>query len=537
MNASNENHEPTTVDDFHDRLIDRGLAEVVGNDVPPDLSARILAARGPVHASTVLPQTPRNQRRRYKWLSLAVAATLLVGANLPPAAGHAGSARGVKTFISQRSPFATSSAYTENEKRISGESSGYELVLSPRPNDVNSRLRIVRSKETISEDLSDVAPPSEPANMTLRFNPDDGGAPVPQAAEQVPGSENVSPYYAVDELNALPGLQQIVRSRSLREMDRVVADGLFWDKSTVLGTGPGLSGDQYTRIVENPFIKAEGGAAVSTFSIDVDTASYANVRQFLMQMNQLPPPDAVRIEELINYFDYDYAGPTPSAPGSAGDPNDDAPFAAHVEVAGCPWAPEHRLVRIGIKGREMDRDKRPQSNLVFLVDVSGSMDEPNKLPLVVYGLQQLTRELGENDRVAIVVYASSEGLVLPSTPGSNQAADPGRPRPVAGRRLDGRRGRHPARLPDCRGQFHRGRHQPRHPLHRRRLQRRRDQHRRAGAAVREEGQGHRRVPLRARLRPRQPQRRHDGSHLQPRQRQLRTTSITAPRPAACSSRK
>jgi Ca-activated chloride channel family protein len=180
---------------------------------------------------------------------------------------------------------------------------------------------------------------------------------------------------------------------------------------TANGTGPGLSGDQYTRIIENPFIKAEGGAAVSTFSIDVDTASYANVRQFLLEMNQLPPLDAVRIEELVNYFDYNYAGP---------NSDDESPFAAHVEVAGCPWTPDHRLVRIGIKGRELDRNKRPKSNLVFLVDVSGSMDEPNKLPLVVYGLQQLTRELGENDRVAIVVYASSEGLVLPSTPGSKQ---------------------------------------------------------------------------------------------------------------------
>jgi Ca-activated chloride channel family protein len=177
------------------------------------------------------------------------------------------------------------------------------------------------------------------------------------------------------------------------------------------GTGPGLSGDQYVRIVENPFVKAEGGAAVSTFSIDVDTAAYANVRQFLMQMNQLPPPDAVRIEEFVNYFDYNYAGP---------NSEDEEPFAAHVEVAGCPWATDHRLVRIGIKARELDRQKRPKSNLVFLVDVSGSMDEPTKLPLVVYGLQQLTRELGENDRVAIVVYASSEGLVLPSTSGDKQ---------------------------------------------------------------------------------------------------------------------
>jgi Ca-activated chloride channel family protein len=200
----------------------------------------------------------------------------------------------------------------------------------------------------------------------------------------------------------------------------------------IRSTEPNVSGDKYTQIVENPFIKAEGGAAVSTFSIDVDTASYANVRQFLLQMNQLPPPDAVRIEELINYFHYDYAGPgTPAAPVAynttmataqveAASKLNDAPFAAHVEVTGCPWAPEHRLARIGIKGREMDRNKRPQSNLVFLVDVSGSMNEPAKLPLVVYGLEQLTHELGENDHIAIVVYAGTEGLVLPSTSGSKQ---------------------------------------------------------------------------------------------------------------------
>ncbi len=183
---------------------------------------------------------------------------------------------------------------------------------------------------------------------------------------------------------------------------------------------PGQSGDKYTRIVENPFIKAEGGDAVSTFSIDVDTASYANVRQFLLQMNQLPPADAVRIEELINYFQYDYAGPSQIAPASGRDSGNDAPFAAHVEVTSCPWNAEHRLARIAVKGREIDRTKRPPSNLVFLVDVSGSMDEPAKLPLVVYGLRQLARELGENDKVAIVVYASSEGLVLPSTRGDKQ---------------------------------------------------------------------------------------------------------------------
>lgn len=171
--------------------------------------------------------------------------------------------------------------------------------------------------------------------------------------------------------------------------------------------------DQYARINDNPFLPVSAANTdhrLSTFSIDVDTASYANVRQFLMQSGTLPPPDAVRIEELVNYFDYDYTPPT-----------GDVPFAANVEVAGCPWAPEHRLVRVGIKGREIERTQRPLSNLVFLIDVSGSMDEPNKLPLLVEGMKQLTRELGENDRVAIVVYASSEGLALESTSGTDQS--------------------------------------------------------------------------------------------------------------------
>ncbi|WP_172991875.1 vWA domain-containing protein [Lacipirellula parvula] len=182
-------------------------------------------------------------------------------------------------------------------------------------------------------------------------------------------------------------------------------------RGMVLGMEMGR--DQYARITENPFLPVSAANTdnrLSTFSIDIDTASYANVRQFLMQSHRLPPPDAVRIEELVNYFDYDYTPPT-----------GDVPFAANVEVAGCPWAPEHRLVRVGIKGREIERTGRPLSNLVFLIDVSGSMNEPNKLPLLVAGMKQLTRQLGENDRVAIVVYASSEGLALDSTPGTDQS--------------------------------------------------------------------------------------------------------------------
>jgi len=161
--------------------------------------------------------------------------------------------------------------------------------------------------------------------------------------------------------------------------------------------------EAYDRIVENAFLRV-ADHPLSTFAVDVDTASYANVRRFLNN-GQLPPKGAVRIEELINYFRYDYAPPT------GGEP-----FATHVAIAACPWNAAHRLVRIGLKGREIRNDSRPSSNLVFLLDVSGSMGMPNKLPLVRKAMRMLTEQLGENDRVAIVVYAAASGLVLPSTP-------------------------------------------------------------------------------------------------------------------------
>ncbi|MDG3006568.1 VWA domain-containing protein [Paludisphaera mucosa] len=156
---------------------------------------------------------------------------------------------------------------------------------------------------------------------------------------------------------------------------------------------------------ENPFVLV-GQEAVSTFSIDVDTASYSIVRRSLMQQNQAPPPDAVRIEEMINYFPYQDAPPAASSPD---------PFAIHVETARCPWKAENRLARIGIMGRPIVQAARKPSNIVLLADVSGSMDQPNKLPLVQWGFQKLVEQLGENDRVSIVVYAGASGLVLPST--------------------------------------------------------------------------------------------------------------------------
>jgi Ca-activated chloride channel homolog len=158
--------------------------------------------------------------------------------------------------------------------------------------------------------------------------------------------------------------------------------------------------NDYQRVADHP---------LSTFSIDVDTAAYANVRRFLNQ-GQRPPADAVRIEELVNYFSYHYAPPT-----------GDVPFAASLEVAAAPWRPEHRLVRIGLKGREVSDAARPAANLVFLVDVSGSMQSPHKLPLVRQSLRLLVDKLRPDDRVAIAVYAGSSGLALPSTPVSRKA--------------------------------------------------------------------------------------------------------------------
>lgn len=170
---------------------------------------------------------------------------------------------------------------------------------------------------------------------------------------------------------------------------------------------PGHDTEAYDNIVDNPFLKVTQNP-LSTFSIDVDTASYANARRFLNNGN-LPPKDAVRIEEMVNYFSYDYVPP-------AGE----VPFSADVEVAGCPWNPEDRLVRIGLKGWELPEEERPPSNLVFLLDVSGSMSPENKLPLLKRAMKMLVKQLNENDRVAIVVYAGASGLVLPSTTGDNQ---------------------------------------------------------------------------------------------------------------------
>lgn len=169
---------------------------------------------------------------------------------------------------------------------------------------------------------------------------------------------------------------------------------------------PQPGGEQYARIVENQFLNpATAEHALSTFAIDVDTASYANVRRFL-NGGQLPPPDAVRIEEFVNYFKYKYP-----------QPKGDDPFSVNMEMADCPWHPGHKLLRVGVQGKEIHRAERPASNLVFLIDTSGSMTDENKLPLLKTSFKMLVGELNENDKVTIVTYAGNAGLRLPPTRG------------------------------------------------------------------------------------------------------------------------
>jgi Ca-activated chloride channel homolog len=172
---------------------------------------------------------------------------------------------------------------------------------------------------------------------------------------------------------------------------------------------PEMNTERYAHKVDNGFARTTD-APLSTFSIDVDTASYANVRRFLRD-GQRPPVDAVRIEELVNYFSYD--DPEPST---------DKPFSINTEVAAAPWAPEHRLVRIGLRTRAIDSARAPAANLVFLIDVSGSMQDADKLPLLKRGLGLLAQNLRPQDRVAMVVYAGASGLALPSTPGTQKNA-------------------------------------------------------------------------------------------------------------------
>lgn len=349
-------------DALHERLLDQALREVLGREVPPDLSDKILAAVD--QQDPVFSQRKENvmdkRRRSYRfWAVGAVgaAACLLVGVTLV-------SVQMSSVALQRERSAATVAARNMQRERATEKPMEATDEAEPAAETTESEASALFSR--FAQSPSETPPPRRFALMR------DGSIlqPSEEASEQAAGFQ-------------------------------------LWGDSPE-GRGAGRGGDRYDRLVENPF-RAVKDQPLSTFSIDVDTASYANVRRFLLSEGRLPPPDAVRIEELINYFDYDYAGP-----------EGDVPFAAHIEAAGCPWQEGHRLVRIGLKGKEIESDQRPPSNLVFLLDVSGSMNSPDKLPLLKEGMKLLARQLRDSDRVAIVVYASAEGLALPSTSGAER---------------------------------------------------------------------------------------------------------------------
>lgn len=179
------------------------------------------------------------------------------------------------------------------------------------------------------------------------------------------------------------------------------------DGATGVVEGQEFNTEEYGKINERGFVSPLSNP-LSTFSIDVDTASYANARRYLNSGEKVPQ-DAVRIEEMINYFKYDYP-----------KPDGDVPFSVYTEISACPWKKDHQLLLIGLQGKEIDISDIPSSNLVFLVDVSGSMQDPNKLPLVKQALLMLVENLRPNDRISIVTYAGSDSVVLSGVSGENK---------------------------------------------------------------------------------------------------------------------
>ena len=235
-----------------------------------------------------------------------------------------------------------------------------------------------------------------------------------------PSHETLPDSYVIDSEEAAPALYEMedVSLGQQRHMKRAMnassIKGNFQGEVHRLPVPPGdpmpvpHNTEEYKRIYENDFVSPKV-EPLSTFSIDVDVASYANMRRFLNQ-SQMPYPDAVRIEEMVNYFSYDYEAP-----------KGEDPFSIYTELSECPWNTQHQLLHIGLQGEEIETEDLPNSNLVFLFDVSGSMDSPAKLPLLKSAFRLLVNELQPEDRVAIVVYAGAAGMVLPSTAASEKS--------------------------------------------------------------------------------------------------------------------
>ena len=385
--------ERRTVDEIG-RLAAALRAGRTNNDLPrsPTLRRAVVAAiaanggqaeRGPLESDVaVAPQPARSQFGRGLALagSLLVAVLVMVTAvlvrplELQP--------RVVREIAQRRSEVRTEGVATALQERVVPDQSVLEQSAG-KPSDAKA--------EAASEQLaSEKRPATEQVDKsTNRLKGYAGGYAMPAAPADI----------AMAAAPA-PGARRLAAERDARELEMQSVGGQRKQQDA-------QAGERYARFDENrPRTPSE--QPLSTFSIDVDTASYANVRRFLTS-GRLPPPDAVRIEEMVNYFRYDYP-----------QPGGDRPFSVTLEAAECPWHSGRRLVRIGLEGRDIDRRERPAGNLVFLIDVSGSMSAANKLPLVKQALAMLVEELTENDSVAIVTYAGDAGVKLPATSGDQK---------------------------------------------------------------------------------------------------------------------
>lgn len=252
--------------------------------------------------------------------------------------------------------------------------------------------------------------PSSP-NLVTPMTLSDQTAPVEEKGSQSAATvsaplEAMPPPPTIPSKRVMPGVAPMVQGVTGTAMPSgvMVMGGKDGERQA---WPPPLNRESYNALSDNPLVAASNDP-LSTFSIDVDTASYSNVRR-LLTSGVLPPPGAVRIEEMINYFSYSYPEP------------ENGPLAIATELGPCPWRPENKLIRIGLKAKNADPKSIPPSNLVFLIDVSGSMNQPNKLPLLQQSMTMLVDQLTARDRISIVVYAGSNRVVLPPTGGDKGA--------------------------------------------------------------------------------------------------------------------
>lgn len=357
---------------------------------------------------------------RQPWLSSAAAAVVIVGLSAmwfsrktaphytPPAKGGAQIRVSTATDSAPWNVGPDRVAAPDFGAHASPEPATSPVTAANAPGLADGKKRTLDDVRARLEKKTEARVLADSANTTFASKPGQAPAPAPQekSAARAKAPARVAARAIQGRMGGAPGLDAYAaapyhRGREIEERGDASQRG---DRvhEELRGIDAEQNTEAYDAITDNPFVPVRN-EALSTFSIDVDTASYANVRRFL-NANQRPPKGAVRIEELVNYFRYDYPAP-------AGDD----PFSCALEVATCPWQPRHRLVRIGLKGREIAQTARPPANLVFLVDVSGSMQPENKLPLVKRSLAMLVDQLGENDSVAIAVYSGASGCVLEPT--------------------------------------------------------------------------------------------------------------------------